>query len=229
MQGWQEVPVESIEEPLVRLEPCGRLLVEPIYRERGYREALAVVYVRSRVAERLREASELLPPSFRLLVWDGWRPFELQKALYDAYAAALSESAGLRGEELARRLKPFVSEPSDDPRCPSPHLTGGAVDVTLASGAGAALNMGGAFDELSVRSKTDYYEHLPLSNGETEIRDCRRLLCDVMSKTGFSNYPEEWWHFDLGNQFWGLLNGRAAYYGKIAPSGWADSGVTPPD
>jgi zinc D-Ala-D-Ala dipeptidase len=228
MQGWQQVQVEPIDEPLVCLEPGERLLVEPIYRTRGHREALDAVYVRSRVAERLREASELLSPPFLLLVWDGWRPLELQKALYDAYAAALSESAGLLGGELARRLKPFVSEPSEDPRCPSPHLTGGAVDLTLASGAGVALNMGGEFDELSVRSKTDHYEHRPLSTAEIEIRDRRRLLCDVMSKTGFSNYPEEWWHFDLGNQFWGRLNRRPAYYGKIVPPGWETDVVPPP-
>jgi len=29
-----------------------------------------------------------------------------------------------------------------------------------------------------------------------------------MTSAGFTNYPEEWWHFDFGNSFWrfyGLL------------------------
>lgn len=227
MRGWQEVPLEPIEEPLVRLEPTERLLVEPVYHKRGHQEALAAVCVRSRVAERLREASRLLPTTLVLLVWDGWRPLELQQALYDTYADSLGESEGLRGVGLSRTIRRFVSEPSDDPRCPSPHLTGGAVDVTLASGDGAPLNMGGSFDELSVRSKTDHYENPPLSSEETQVRDRRRLLCEVMDSAGFANYPEEWWHFDLGNQFWGLLKHQPAYYGKIAPSGETVGMVAP--
>lgn len=218
MRGWQEVPLEPIDEPLVTLQSGKRLLVTSIYRQRGYRKAPAEVYVRSRVAERLRRASELLPPSLLLLVLDGWRPLELQESLHEAYATALSDSTGLRGDELARALRRFVTEPSNDPRCPSPHLTGGAVDLTLASSDGVALDMGSEFDELSARSRTDYYE-LASSAGQVEIRDRRRLLCEVMTRSGFCNYLEEWWHFDLGNQFWGLLQRQIAYYGKITPTG----------
>jgi zinc D-Ala-D-Ala dipeptidase len=222
MRGWQEVRIEPIDEPLVHIVSDGRLLVAPIYRQRGYPEAPAEVYVRSRVAERLKQAAELLPPSLSLLVLDGWRPLELQEGLYRAYTTSLSGSTGLHGDELRRALRRFVTEPSDDPRCPSPHLTGGAVDLTLASGDGVALDMGSEFDELSARSRTDHYEHLAPSARQTEIRDRRRLLCEVMRRSGFCNYPEEWWHFDLGNQFWGLLRGQVAYYGKIAPTAGDD-------
>lgn len=218
MRGWRDVPLEPIDEPLVRLVSEGRLLVTSIYSQRGHREALTEVYVRLGVAERLRAASELLPPSLLLLVLDGWRPLELQASLHHAYATALSDSTGLHGDELMRVLRRFVTEPSDDPHCPSPHLTGGAVDLTLASSDGIALDMGCEFDELSARSRTDYYEHLARAASHTEIRDRRRLLCGVMERSGFCNYPEEWWHFDLGNQFWGLLRGQIAYYGKIAPA-----------
>ena len=39
-----------------------------------------------------------------------------------------------------------------------------------------------------------------------------------MSAQGFTAYHEEWWHFDYGDQFWGLATGRAACYaGTGAP------------
>ena len=34
---------------------------------------------------------------------------------------------------------------------------------------------------------------------------------------GFTAYLEEWWHFDYGDQFWGLATGRAARYAGTGP------------
>jgi zinc D-Ala-D-Ala dipeptidase len=33
-----------------------------------------------------------------------------------------------------------------------------------------------------------------------------------MWEQGFTAYAEEWWHFDLGDQFWGRVRGCAAHY-----------------
>jgi zinc D-Ala-D-Ala dipeptidase len=215
MHGWQDVPLNPIDEPLVHLRASRQLRVDPIYRASGYVEATNAVYVRRGVAERLREATLVLPAGLSLLIWDGWRPLALQQALYLSLGSKIGESTGLQGVELARAVSRYVSKPSDDPNCPSPHLTGGAVDLTLAAADGDALDMGGDFDEFDVRTRTDYYERVQLSRGEKHVRDRRRLLCHVMREVGFSNYSEEWWHFDLGNQFWGLLTGQNAYYGPI--------------
>ena len=47
----------------------------------------------------------------------------------------------------------------------------------------------------------------------------RRLLYHVMVSAGFTNYPDEWWHFDYGNQNWALMSGRkAAVYGRGVPA-----------
>lgn len=67
------------------------------------------------------------------------------------------------------------------------------------------LNMGTAFDEMSEAVFTRHYEE-KLSRGElkpeeNEFLMNRRMLHDAMAKAGFSNYPEEWFHHDLGNQF----------------------------
>jgi hypothetical protein len=37
-----------------------------------------------------------------------------------------------------------------------------------------------------------------------------------MSAQGFTAYVEEWWHFDYGDQFWGLVTERPARYEGIA-------------
>lgn len=34
-----------------------------------------------------------------------------------------------------------------------------------------------------------------------------------MTQAGFTNYPEVWWHYDFGNQFWGKITGEKAKYG----------------
>ena len=38
-----------------------------------------------------------------------------------------------------------------------------------------------------------------------------------MSAQGFTAYAEEWWHFDHGDQFWGLVTGRPARYAGPSP------------
>ena len=117
--------------------------------------------------------------------------------------------------ELLTRTREFVSLPSRDPAAPSPHLTGGAVDVTLCDDDGIPLDMGTLFDEAVPASHTDHYEHLDTSSTEhRHVRDNRRLLYHAMRQQGFTNLPSEWWHFDLGDQLWAHYGGHPhARYG----------------
>lgn len=47
-----------------------------------------------------------------------------------------------------------------------------------------------------ITSQTPYFrETNPL------FHQNRKILYDAMIIAGFTNYPEEWWHFDFGNQF----------------------------
>jgi D-alanyl-D-alanine dipeptidase len=40
-----------------------------------------------------------------------------------------------------------------------------------------------------------------------------------MTSVGFTNYVDEWWHFDFGDQNWAWMSGSDhAIHGKIAPS-----------
>lgn len=117
-------------------------------------------YVRAGVAEKLLKAQELLPEGYKLIVFDGWRSIDTQVAAftlcYDSLVArlrsvgALAESTALTEpqealiiEEVTRYISipsplPEANRPSflrntlDSP-APSPHTTGGSVDVGIVS------------------------------------------------------------------------------------------------
>ena len=76
------------------------------------------------------------------------------------------------------------------------------------------IPMGTRFDEVASETRTRYYEELSkLTDEDAVIRDNRRMLVDVLQRVGMSNYHEEWWHFDYGNQFHAKRTGEAAIYG----------------
>jgi D-alanyl-D-alanine dipeptidase len=67
----------------------------------------------------------------------------------------------------------------------------------------ASLNMGTDFDHFGPEAATRYLEDLSdereLTGEQKEALQNRRFLYDVMKKSGFSNYPEEWWHWSTGD------------------------------
>lgn len=79
------------------------------------------------------------------------------------------------------------------------------------------LPMGTRFDEVCDATSTRYYEEehnkRELTPKENEILQNRRMLVDALRSVGFSNYHEEWWHFDFGNQFHAKRTGEKAIYG----------------
>src|SRR5581483_7737686 len=84
--GWREVPIEPVDEPLVRVGDIGgRVGEDPRYHLRGLPGALESCWLREAVAERLARAAASLPDGLRLLVWDGYRNLETQAALYRGY------------------------------------------------------------------------------------------------------------------------------------------------
>ncbi len=224
----KEIPdiVEAEYADRVQIVECGEKLVSldgvseritcfPYYAHLGYPEAAKTCCVRDGVAKLLVDAAELLPPGYRLVIWDGWRSNEMQQALYDAFYQRLLADGWPEGEALDQELIKYVAKPSSSPLRPSRHLTGGAVDVTLA-GTDGWLNMGTEFDDFSPRAMTRYYETLTeLSGQELQIQANRRLLYHVMTSVGFTNYPEEWWHFDYGNPPWAGNKQTTAKYGGV--------------
>ena len=191
----------------------GKILTEMKYLDMGRRGAIDKAYVRLSVAKRLMRAAELLPSGYCLKIYDTWRPFSVQKDIYDEYYSYLlhkEENVDLSEAELHALTRKFVSYPSTEKEISYVHSSGGAVDLTIAHKDGKELNMGCDFDEFTTGAATDAYE-----NTDGEIRDNRRLLYTVMTEAGFTNYNEEWWHYDYGDAFWAARTGNDAMYRSV--------------
>ncbi|ART79904.1 M15 family metallopeptidase [Oceanisphaera avium] len=215
----QAVPIIDSQDPLVALGLVNLpLRIYPAYFHQGVPHALSDCYVRRSVLYRLYKAARLLPGGIELVVLDGWRPLAVQEYLYNSlhrifHAQYPQDSAA----EHQARLRQFVAPPSMDAKAPSPHLTGGAVDVTLCNSDGLLLDMGTEFDDVSALSASAAFESVIKPNPrESEVIEHRRLLHSVMLQAGFSNLPSEWWHFDYGNQAWAWATQQPhAHFGAI--------------
>jgi D-alanyl-D-alanine dipeptidase len=106
----------------------------------------------------------------RLRVYDAYRPVAAQWRLWEALPDPV-----------------FVA----DPRIGSVHCRGVAVDLTLTTPDGVALDMGTAFDDMtpqSAHARTD----IPV-----EAQRHRALLLGLMTASGWSHIASEWWHYNL--------------------------------
>lgn len=214
--GWREVEIVAVDEALVRVaEIAPRVHDDPRYGSAGLPGSLPAGWVRQGVAERLAQAAAGLPEGLSLVVWDGYRPLEVQAALYGAY---LQELAMVHPDAPADALEAaaarYVTPPSRSRWAPPPHLTGGAVDLTLGDSDGRPLDLGTDFDAFEPRAAARALEDAP-----GPVRDRRRLLFWTMARQGFTAYAEEWWHFDHGDQFWGLVTRRPAIYAAAESPG----------
>ncbi|MEN6316649.1 MAG: M15 family metallopeptidase [Clostridiaceae bacterium] len=221
--GWKEVPLEENNEQIVLLDTMSdRIRIESEYYKKGIPGSIQSCYVRSTVAAMLVQASKMLPEGCSLLIYDAWRPVEVQEHLFEDYVAALKKMYPNKAEDdIADLAQKFVSIPCTDLTKPSPHFTGGAVDLTIVDENGCKIDMESDFDSFCEESHTRYYEEklkkgLRLTLKELQFCLNRRMLYNIMVAVGFTNYPKEWWHFDYGDQFWGYLKKQRAFYGLIS-------------
>ena len=225
--SWKKVKKKKIkenDEKLISLNMIPeKIIVRSQYFIQGIKGALPESYVRESVYDKLIEATNYLPNGYKLLIYDAWRPEIVQYELYESFKKELqSQKPDLNEDEIEDRVEEYVALPSNKKDCPSPHLTGGAVDLTVIDANGKVLDMGTGFDETIDATHTDYYERMKgkrkLTNEEEKVLKNRRLLYNTMLLAGFSNYPHEWWHFDYGNQLWAyMLNKKNALYNAAAP------------
>ncbi|MFA9559180.1 M15 family metallopeptidase [Evansella sp. AB-rgal1] len=221
-RNWINIPIADTGDPIISVRSLNspRILVKSMYHSQGIPHARKECYVRKQVGERLVKAASLLPQKYRLLIWDSYRPFEVQKALYTSfYEKKKQEYPHLSENELDSMVKKYVSFPSLNEGAPSPHVTGGSVDLTIADKDGTAIEMGTEFDDFSEKAGTRFFETLlekkeSVSEEDSRALENRRLLYWVMRESGFTSYVHEWWHFDYGNQWWAeLTEADCAIYG----------------
>ncbi|MES1940528.1 D-alanyl-D-alanine dipeptidase [Salinisphaera sp. T5B8] len=192
-----------------------RVLVRPRYHLEGLPGALPECFVRESVLERLLSAAANLPHGHRLVLFDAWRPLALQRWLFERFACELEQ-----GGEL-EHIDEFVSRPMPDlEHSPPYHLTGGAVDLSIAGPNGRLLDMGSDFDAMTDASHTAWFEQATVDDEHAaRWRDNRRMLYHAMLGAGFVNIPSEWWHYSYGDQLWAAFQDQPhAIYGATEPA-----------
>lgn len=167
--------------------------------------------VRSYVLTALLTAQQHLPRGFRLVLEEGFRPLHVQAKIFEAYLSYLSvEYPTSSAAQLEREATKYVARPEGAP----PHSTGGAVDVALASTSGEILDMGSDSDDTPYANGDMNY--ISSRSVSPRVRALREVFQTAMSSAEFVNYPPEWWHWSIGDQYWAYRKRRArAQYGSI--------------
>ncbi|UZJ79446.1 M15 family metallopeptidase [Fictibacillus sp. KU28468] len=204
------------QDPLLSLSNISpRIDVYPYYYRMNLPGSENDCFLRKGTVEKLIKAAEKLPNGLKLVILDGWRSYETQLALYQAIKADL-EAKNLTPEKIQEEISKYVAIPTRDLTKPSPHLTGGAVDLTIADEK-SWLDMGTDFDDFTEKAELEWYEKKhQLTQQEETIRDNRRLLRKVMEEAGFISNSEEWWHYDYGNRRWANATGNSILYFGIS-------------
>ncbi len=189
-------------EPLIKVHSDqNRLYIKPIYFEQKIPSSVKFIYLREGVYVRLMKALNLLPNQYSFILYDGFRPLQVQQSIFDIFFENIKKrNRNLTDEEVYQETLKYVAFPSIEPTRTSPHITGGAVDLTLGDRDGNALDLGTEFDEMGEKSATRYFEDHPQVN-DVALQN-RRILYNCMTEVGFNNYSEEWWHYDYGNVSW---------------------------
>jgi D-alanyl-D-alanine dipeptidase len=183
--------------------------------------SIEALVLRTGAAERLRAVNaRLAAAELELFLFDAWRPQQVQIYFHDVWLpqALQRRDPSLSGDALLREVETYWAAPSDGADAPSPHSTGGAVDLTLRWRGRGPLWMGSLFDDAAPVSHTDHFEAGAADTfSAAEARANRRLLYWLMREAGFASNPSEWWHFSYGDQMWAQATGApAALYGEAA-------------
>jgi D-alanyl-D-alanine dipeptidase len=126
--------------------------------------------IRESVAQRLKTAQAYLQArGYGLEIWDAFRPFNAQGALW-AYA------------QSAR----FVADPENGRAL---HTWGVAVDATLVDAHGREAPMPSDFDSFTPAAALHYHGTDPVIAADLD------LLLHAMGAAGFKGMHTEWWHF----------------------------------
>ncbi|MEU2777991.1 M15 family metallopeptidase [Streptomyces sp. NPDC007162] len=199
-----EVTVRDCGEPLVDLRdtPCLRIDRRQADADGSY------AHLRLSVLRRLLRAQSLLPAGIRFLVVEGYRPPGLQHRYFEEYAATLRAARPEAGPALIRELaSAYISPPEV-----APHVSGGAVDLTLCTADGTELPLGTEVNATPEESAGAC--RTGAANIGARARANRASMDRALTAAGFVNYPTEWWHWSYGDRYWALLTGApAARYG----------------
>ena len=181
----------------------------------GYREPLCIL-TRPAAEALLRAQQDFLEDGYSLKVYDCYRP---QRAVDDFVAWAKDPDDDVTRAEFYPRLEKDVLFPQGYILEKSGHTRGSTVDLTLIpEGAGVspewsvgdplvdcAAPADERFADTSIDMGTGFDCFDPLSataskRTTAEQAANRLVLVDAMTEAGFTNLPEEWWHYTLDDE-----------------------------
>lgn len=201
------MPIDDCSEELVDLAGYKELVVDES-RKYIWNQKEPFSLARKGVAEKLLSAQKQLPEAVRLMVVEGYRSQNIQQEIFQWQRQEFKKQHPDWNEKrlMAEVLK-FVASPETN----MPHSTGGAIDIMLVNESGDELDMGTGINE--------GYDGQCLMNADN-ISDIakknRRILIEALEKTGFVNYPAEWWHWSYGDRYWAAVtNSNFAIYGCV--------------
>ena len=150
--------------------------------------------IRKGVAKRLNEAQNNLPRGMKLIIDSAWRPPWYQKEIYKNFLKKFSKLyPKWPKKKILKVAKKYIA--SWKGKYVSGHMTGGAVDVRIVKDYRKILM---TTKKLIYQEATKTYcKKLPPC-----LKKNRQILIDAMTKAGFSNYPEEFWHWSYGDYWW---------------------------
>ena len=227
MKIWNKIPIKENGDKLIAIPSHLKFLDPHPYFHLGapYQNKTSIWKLRKEVVNRLLKVNDYLisKNSFYLLIYDSWRPIEVQEYMFKRAFLLECEKMDIDTPlkkmkyypSILKKVEKFWAYPSFDSRYPPPHSTGGALDVCLSDREGNLIEMGSKVDQMDETSNPDFYENI--KDEEAIIWDSRRkLLREIMIRFGFTQHPNEWWHFSYGDQLWAWKNKKAnALYGKI--------------
>jgi D-alanyl-D-alanine dipeptidase len=183
---------------------------------------------------------EVLGAPARLRIDDALRPYQVQKFAFEVAWPMVIKSVNpdMTDEEVAEQVPNYCARPNEN-LTPTPHLTGGSLDVALIN-----LETGEAFDRGHIGGAVkgtaypDFYEGYHLDEGQSDILNspkqvevgpnnseivlARRVLYYAMTDVaGLHVNPQEIWHYGKGDPLSEYVSGNyRPYYGIAELPDW---------
>lgn len=145
------------------------------------------ILVREGTAKRLARAALFLPQKHQLIIFDGYRDAKKQEIYFKNRMRRLKQ---LNPDWNIKKIKREAMKLVADPESFASHLTGGAVDVSIAENNRQIL-MGGFIESIDKEKKIS-----------ENMKKNRKLLEKIMIKAGFIKDYYEWWHWYYGDRYW---------------------------
>lgn len=202
LQKIKSVIVTDNNEPLVEIKETEKIKLDKTNKN-------LIPQIRMSVLDLLTKASTNLPSEYKMLVSTAFRPYEMQKRMWRKRLFQMAINKPFKmifsNKEWLKECARYTAPPGG-----SSHQCGAAIDITILDENNIHLDMGSMMSDFGslVHTFSDKVTRLQKQN--------RKLLFDIMTNVGFSNYPLEWWHYSYGDRMWAAYTEKQeAFYGPI--------------